>query len=68
MTDSSRSPSIADLRIALSALYPDASQLELAIQQLSNSTPPDSPQIDGVDIDLRAVQLSDIVVNPPGLQ
>lgn len=53
MTDSSRSPSITDLRTALSALYPDASQLEFAIQQLSNSTPPDSPQIDGVDIDLQ---------------
>ncbi len=53
MTDRSVSPSIADLRTALSPLYPDASQLELAVQQLSNSAPPDSVQIDGVDIDLQ---------------
>ena len=53
MAQPSSLPTASDLRAALAALYPDASQLELAIQQLSNSTPPDSAQIDGVDIDLQ---------------
>lgn len=46
-------PSPSDLRTALSALYPDASQLESAIQQLANSAPPEMPRIEGVDIDLQ---------------
>ena len=46
-------PSPSDLRTALSALYPDASQLESAIQQLANSAPPELPQIEGVDVDLQ---------------
>ena len=47
------SPSLADLRAALAALYPDKHQLEQAIQYLATAIQPDAPQIDGVDVDLQ---------------
>lgn len=47
------SPSLADLRAALAALYPDQDKLEQAIQQLSGTAQPDALQIDGVDVDLQ---------------
>lgn len=53
MSESSQLPSLTDLRAALSALYPNNDQLEQAILHLASVTPPDSPQIDGVDIDLQ---------------
>lgn len=46
-------PSLADLRVALAALYPDINRMEQAIQQLAGATRTDAPQIDGVDVDLQ---------------
>lgn len=48
----STSPSLADLRAALAALYPDKHELEQAIQHFLAASQPDAPQIDGVDVDL----------------
>ena len=49
----STSPSSADLRAALAALYPDQNQLEQTIRHLANASQPDASQIDGVDVDLQ---------------
>ena len=47
------SPSLADLRAALAALYPDKDQLEQAIQHFAFASHSDAPPIDGVDVDLQ---------------
>ena len=49
----STSPSIAELRAALTALYPEQDQLEQAIRHFAAASQPDVPHIDGVDVDLQ---------------
>ncbi|HRA87854.1 MAG TPA: nickel pincer cofactor biosynthesis protein LarB [Planctomycetaceae bacterium] len=54
MTESLKPPSEAELRAALSMLFPDADSLDQAIMHFANTgTQHNDPQIDGVDVDLQ---------------
>lgn len=54
MTDSSATPTTAELRAALASLFPDQNKLEQAVRHFSNSTQPEEvTSIDGVDVDLQ---------------